>query len=271
MNSRKIVHGLVALAFVATPFATQAQTNVTPDLSAGIGSFYTDRYTPPGFNLLNGIQGRNNVLNIDINSTSDAANRPGGQQGTFYNTQGKKTDVNTAGSWLFESDLFVENSWASSANGFIRTDLWATGTDDALFANPSAYPIVGVTNYGGSLRARGYDVNTGAWNDFASTLNLGAWNTLGMGYDLGTNTFSYYVNGVLAGSVIGLDPSTGVANVMYQAYNFNDPALSITQNPAYTVSYSNTSVVPEPSTYALMIAGLATLGFMSRRRQREVV
>jgi hypothetical protein len=265
MNTRSVLAVSALLAVIAPAIAT-AQTNVSPNLGAGLGSFYTDRYTPPGFNLLNGIQGRNNVLQIDINSTSDAANR-GGQNQTFYNTQGKKTDVNTAGSWLFQSDLFVQSSWANAQSGYVRTDIWATATDDALFQNPSQYPIVGFTNYGGAARFRGYDVNADAWIDFSNSINFGSWNTLGMGFDLATNTFSYYVNGVLAGSLVGAAASTGVANVMYQAYNFNDPAIGVSGNAAYSAQWSNTSTVPEPSTYALMASGLLALGLVARRRR----
>ncbi|MEP6780885.1 MAG: PEP-CTERM sorting domain-containing protein [Gemmatimonadaceae bacterium] len=270
MNSNHFARGLMALAFLAAPAAMQAQTNVSPNLSAGLGSFFTDRYAPPGFNLMNGIQGRNNVLQIDINSTSDAANRPGGQQGQFYNTQGKKTTVNTAGSWFFQSDLYVKSAWSNSNNGYVRTDLWATATDNPAYTGASAYPIVGLTNYGGALRARGYDVNAEAWINFGAALNLDAWNTFGMGFNFGTNTFNYFVNGALAGSVLATSPNTGVANVMYQAYNFNDPTIPVSGNPAYSVNWSNTNVVPEPSTYALMAAGLFGLGIVSRRRRRSV-
>lgn len=255
---------------LVTASAQLVAQDISPNLATTVpGSFYTDRYTPTLFQLANGVHGRNNVLQLQAGT--DAANRPNGQQGSFYNTQGMKTDVNTSGSWLFQSDLFVESSWATSRLGYVRTDLWAAATDDVSFLNPSAYPIVGFTNYGGAARFRGYDVNTGLFNDFAAPVLFGAWNTLGMGFNSATNTFSYYVNGALAGSVVGGDPATGVANVMYQAYNFNDPALQISGNPNAVVEWSNTSsVVPEPSTYALMAFGLGGVFFMRRKRSSRI-
>ena len=104
--------------------------------------------------------------------------------------------------------------------------------------------------------------------DFVGPVQFGAWTTLGMGFSVVTNTFSYYINGALASSVLATTPSTGVANVMYQSYNFNDLLLDVARNFSATVNWSNTpaaSVVPEPSTYALMAFGLAGLFFVRRK------
>ena len=256
----------VALLLAASGATLTAQ-DISPNLATTVpGSFYTDRFAPTVFQLANGVYGRNNVLLLQAGT--DAASRPAGQQGRFYNTQGKKTDVNTAGSWLFQSDLYLESSWADQTQGYVRTDIWGTATDDALFLNPSAYPIIGFTNYEGSARFRGWNMNTSSFIDFAGPVPFGAWTTLGMGFNVVTNTFSYYVNGALSASVLAATTSTGVANVMYQSYNFNEPSLNVTNNPNATVNWSNTpaeSVVPEPSTYALMAFGLAGLFFVRRK------
>ncbi len=261
-----------ACAFASS--ALSAQTNVTPNLGTQVGSFYTDRYNPATWGLINSYQGRNDVLQIGINSSTDASNR-GGQSPSFYNTQGKKLDVNTAGSWLFQSDLFVQSSWDSSQSGLIRTDMWATQCNGPCIPNSEAnvtdYPIIGFTNDGSGARFRGW-TNSG-WVDFGSPVNLGAWNTLTMSFDATDNTFSYGVNGTNQYSFSGSGTSTEVGNVMYQAYNFNNSALGIQNNPAYDVRWSNTptSTVPEPSTYVLMAAGLAGLGFVARKRRTTML
>jgi len=254
------------LSFAVTTL--QAQTNVSPNLSAGVGSFYTDRYDPASFAVINGVQGRNDVLKITIDPTTDVASRPLAFQSTFYNTQGRKTNVNTSGSWLFQSDLFVMANWSTpQSNGFVRTDMWATATSNVAFTTVSAFPIVGFTNFGGAARFRGW--NGSGWIDFTSTVNFGAWNTLEMSFDANTDLLTYLVNGVAAGSFSD-NVSTGVANVMYQAFNFNDPALGVSGNPAFDANWSNTAVIPEPSTYALMVTGISFLAAAARRRRRAV-
>lgn len=274
---RSILAAIAPVVIASVPLA--AQTDVTPNLAATVpGSFYTDRYTPPVFTLSNGVFGRNNVLGVGVNSTSDLANRPAAYQSTFYNTQGEKTDVNTAGSWSFTSDLYVSSSWANTTanNGYVRSDMWATATSDGSFAIPSAYPIIGFTNFGGYTGFRGYDVISGNWDNFTSNaVNYGAWNTLEMSFNSGTDLFSYYVNGILAGTVGGTDGSTGVANVMYQAYNFNDPSVDAAlNNPAFTADWSNTpggNVVPEPGTMSLVATGLVGMAGASIRRRKKLV
>jgi len=254
----------------------QAQTNVTPNLGAGVGSFYTDRYNPASFAVNAGVvQGRNDVLQIGIDATTDLANRPGPFQSTFYNTQGRKLDVNTTGSWLFESDLFVESSWQTPGSGLVRTDLWATQcngvcTPNVNGVNVTDFPIIGFTNQGaGGARFRGW--TSAGWTNFGSAVNFGAWNTLTMSFDAVGNQFSYAVNGTPIFSFAGNGPSTVVSNIMYQAYNWNDPAVSQLGNAAYTANWSNTpgTVVPEPSTYALMSAGLAGIFGVARRRRKN--
>ncbi len=267
----------VLLLALIIPIGAGAQ-DVTPPFVGIPLNWYTDRYTPSSFGLVDGFQGRNNVLEIGVSSSTDLVNRTPGYQTTFYNTTGMKTDINVAGSWMMQADLWIDPRWIDPQTGIIRSDMWATATDNPGFTNPSAYPIIGVTNYNGPLRARGYNVNTGAWID-GGTLNLGAWNTLAMGFDFASNTFSYYVNGSLLASILGTDPSTGIANGMFQAYNFNDPSLpnipmnlGNPTNPDYAVHWSNTpevSAIPEPSTYALMAVGLAALAFVSKRRNRK--
>ncbi len=90
---KKVFTLLIALLF-ATSFTGNAQCrllndpfNDNPVLSGTNvdGTWYPDRYLPAAF--VSDILAGNNVLKISIDGIAEgAANRPGGQQGSFYNT-----------------------------------------------------------------------------------------------------------------------------------------------------------------------------------------
>ena len=64
---------------------------VMPSFDNAPAGWSVDRYAPASFADVGVFQGRDNVLGIGIDSSTNSANRPGGQSATFYNTQGMKS------------------------------------------------------------------------------------------------------------------------------------------------------------------------------------
>jgi hypothetical protein len=83
--------------------------------------------------------------------------------------------------------------------------------------------------------------------------NYGSWFSIGAGTDpdvlySNTNDFSLY------------SPSTGSYGFLYTTQSTGGAWFA----PSVSVTY--TQIVPEPETYAMLLAGLCMLGFVARRR-----
>jgi len=258
----KFSGGLAAALLTLAAHAAPVLPSVT---AAG---WTTDRYEPASWTNVGTYQGRNNVLGIGINDTTNAANRPVGQQGAFYNTQGRQIGVTGGTGDSIAADLFLNEGWANSQNGFVRSDLWGRA---GLVGNEAGatYPIIGFTNFGGSPRLRVWDGDVG-WINLATDLSTlyGTWvafeiEALASGYE-------FHVNGALVftDSAIGA-AGGGFTNGFLQAFNYNETSVGVTGNPAYTAHWSNPvgNAVPLPGTLALAGLALTLLAMTGRRRK----
>ncbi len=239
--------------------------DLMPDFSTLPTDWTTDRYEPHSFSNVGPFQGRTDVLGIEITSAEGAANRPGGQQGGFYNTQGRKYAISGGASDSIAADLWIPEEWRDSAGGSIRTDIWGTMWNGTAI---TAYPILGFANFGGTPRFRAWDADTASgWLDLSATVNYGAWNALEILFS--GNSFDYYVNGSLAYSDATIGTTTGFKEVIMQAYNFYDASLGSGYTPVdYTAHWSNqqgASVPDGVSTVTLL--GLSLAGLLSLRRR----
>jgi hypothetical protein len=261
MSSLKFV-GVFAGAFLA--LAAHAAPVLPSVTDAG---WTTDRYEPASWANVGTYQGRNNVLGIGINDSTNAANRPGGQQGSFYNTQGRQIGVTGGTGDSIAADLFLDANWASSQGGFVRTDLW--GRSAGATETGVSYPIIGFTNFDTpGARLRVFDSQVG-WINLAIDLTslYGTWvalkiEALATGYEFFVNGTSVFTDNTLGSA--GGDFTRG----FLQAYNFNESSVGVTGNPAYTAHWSDpvSNQVPVPGPLVLTSLALCLLGFSRRRR-----
>ncbi|MDZ4793754.1 MAG: T9SS type A sorting domain-containing protein [Bacteroidota bacterium] len=192
--------------------------NVNPVLSPTNvnNTWYPDRYPPAGFT--SAVLAGNNVLKISIDGIADGAlNRPGGQQGTFYNTQGRK--FNQCGGCITKSkaDLYIPADWATKHR---RSDMWATAFN--ITNNVTIFPIIGFRNPDAvSPGIYFWDGNVG-WVNTGVAITYDSWYNLEFRL-VGAN-LEYLVNNIVVGTIAS-GGSTYLGDIIMQAYNFNDPTL----------------------------------------------
>ncbi len=96
------------------------------------GVWYTDRYAPAAFESSGG------NLRIGIDDADSQVNRPGAYSSAFYNTQGRKYDVNLPVGAKWSGKLYIPSDWSNDAR---RSDIWATTLDSQDLV--SGFPILG--------------------------------------------------------------------------------------------------------------------------------
>jgi hypothetical protein len=289
-----------ALAFAAvlvtlsatTAHAVPLPTFPTVEPGPSATQWYPDRYRPAGFANVGTLFGRNNVLAITIDDADSEASRPPPFNGsTFYNTQGRKIDIDTAPPVTWIGSLYIPSAWATTnpADPSLtrRSDLWAT-LSDAVDA-PTWFPIIGFTNAngttfnGGTGRYRVWDNVNGVWIDLAQPVAYDAWTNFSVTFT-GT-TIEYRIGTTLVHTET--DPAiaslTVASDVMFQAYNFGYDYVANWSYAGYGQSRTSAQLLAEfaplaadpgvpvpigplaPALSALALAALAALRLRRRR------
>lgn len=242
--------GSSSIAESSTYFADPFNSNPALSNTQAPGVWYPDRYRPAQFDSF--FFDGDNRLRIGISAADGAALRPGGQTGTFYNTQGRKFDLGNGVYTSLKADLYVANDWDTN---FRRSDIWATALNGSNAI--VHYPIIGFANVAGTtgnIVCRAYDSSIGNWVNVSSQVPGGIttnrWYTIEIRIKPGV--FEYLIDG----KVVYIDNSTNgavsFADVIMQAYNFNDAALGAGNYPAalndsYDAYWDNMVVGPIPT------------------------
>lgn len=248
---------LAAAVFVAGPalaITTGFDAPLTLAASQTAGAWYVDRYAPAGFAAPSFFAG-DNRLKQSIAATDGGSGRPPAFSSTFYNTQGRKYDVEP-GTTSVAIDLYVASDWATT--GRRMAGLWGTGFD--ADGAVSFFPILEFASLGGTPLFR-------AWNGSGYT-DIGL--PTGFAYD-GFTRISYALSG---GSVvytvgdlstsIAANGTTGFGNIMLQGYN---TATGVSYDIYWdNLATSAAGAVPEPATWGLLLVGFGLVGGVMRRR-----
>src|SRR5690606_19054545 len=211
-------------------------------------------YAPSGFSSPVSFGG-DDRLEQGISDADGASSRPGAFSSSFYNTQGRKYDLEAA-TVKMSIELFVPAPWQST--GRRMAGFWGTAVDGGNAV--SAYPLVEFTSEG-TPRFRGFE-GDGSWIDLGLPTGFAydAWQTLEI-TKLPSGEFNYAVGDKSATTLLMGPATTEIANVILQGHNSQ-------AGVSYDIYWDNlaTSVVPEPASAAM--AGVAILGLLAARRRR---
>ena len=199
-------------------FTNTFDTSPSLCASEGPGCWFPDRYPPAGFVSVPFLGG--NALKESIAASDFQTPVP-----NFYNTQGRKFDIDVPMGTTIGVDIYIPASWATSV---ARADIWATGDDHnnqvadyAIFGfisnDPNDPYNTSPLNPTPRFRAWTEDQITGIWTDLPVTVTYNTWHRLEI--TLTPTAIVYTLDHVQVATLLN-SGSVRFHDTTLQAYNF---------------------------------------------------
>jgi hypothetical protein len=263
MEKHKLLVGLAA-AFISLAGVTQSQAALV-----AFDGFVANASPGPGeyteFNTIGGVDGGTgftawNVGGFDVNTSS-------------LSYGGYATTGGSVRSGLFGNNDFITSSRgldSSITSGLVTVSwLWSPATVNTQYSGfgitSNAGNLIYVGDDGGSANTLRSSVLGQSQLDTGLTLTSGTTYLNVVTFDFASDTLNYYFNPALDGSN---NPILGSATQTVAGLNTVSSITGVlilgTSNGATAFDEIGISVIPEPSTYVLLLGGLALLGFLRR-------
>jgi hypothetical protein len=189
----------------------------------------------------------------------------------------KKLTVNLALCALFSTSFAAHAALEDLGNGVIEdTDLGIVWLADANYSQTSGYNTNGVMNWSGAntwvsqLDVGGYDWRLPTTSEFVHLFDE-------LGGVTGTNIYTTHTNAPFA--LFSNIQAATYGNIYYWTSTptndvdthsiFDFKGFDSTGNKNSGYFSMAVASIPEPETYAMLLAGLGLLGFVTRRRQNS--